>query len=136
MKHGLTLPSPAPNYYLSSLASWLGDIDIVPNVTPPGIPDVICRFLLPLLPELRQFPLHAAFTDGSLIHSRNTVDSLFTSTNYSKKCTAKGVVAALVLLGSPSHWKTLAPIVIRIKVNALEFPGITAYVMEVLALSE
>jgi hypothetical protein len=82
---------------------------------------------------VREFPLHAVFTDGSLIHTRSTDSeySILTS-NYSKRYTSKGG-AAMVLLGPLENWKASAPIVLTITVSALQFPGINAYVVEVLA---
>jgi hypothetical protein len=130
MVQGLTL-TPPPTYYLTSLAKWLEPMNIVPN-TRPSMPFTdICPFLQHSANCIRDFPLHAIFTDGSLSSSTNTVKGMLMS-NYTTKSTSNGS-AAIVLFGDPDSWRSCPPFVIRICVNAINFPGINAYVMEVLA---
>jgi hypothetical protein len=71
------------------------------------------------------------FTDGSVTLPHSSLADLFSSP-YERKNSAKGA-AAVVLLGSPTTWRLNPPIIIRIIATATEFPGLNAYVMEVLA---
>jgi hypothetical protein len=128
MANGLAV-TPPPHYYLSSLAKWLEAIDIVPAPPRPPPSLHLPQYLAPIAPAIRCFPLHAIFTDGSLVNSGDTVRSITTS-NFDKKNTSLGA-AAIVLMADRNSWRRVPPIVFRIAVTACRFPGINAYVMEV-----
>ena len=120
-----------PSSYLASLASWLAPMGISPGVRTeipsPNPP----QFIAPLAPLISRFPLHAVFTDGSVTLPHSSLADLFASP-YARKNSANGA-SAVVLLSSPATWRLHPPLVIRILATATEFPGLNAYVMEVLA---
>jgi hypothetical protein len=96
MSRGLALPAPTPNYYLSSLASWLAPLNIIPSSKDPLLHEGPDRFLLPLTPMLHEFSVHAVFTDGSFSTLGNTVNDSLRST-FLRNCSAIGSSAVLFM---------------------------------------
>jgi hypothetical protein len=109
------MPKAVHGMGISSLATSLEPMPIVPEPPIPPTEHSYSQFLDPIITSIYSFPLYVIFSNGSLIHQRDTLQSVLTSTFYTNRRVQLRLFSWRILY----FWRNHPAIVIYIEVTTI-----------------